>query len=89
MSDLTIELAPSASPRSAQERASLLQDPGFGQVFTDHMVSARYSPEHGWHDARLTAYQKLVVIGVDGADTEGFAEGLEKIGLTARPSNWR
>ena len=55
MSDLTIELAPSASPRSAAERAQLLQDPGFGQVFTDHMVTARYSPEPGWHDARLDA----------------------------------
>jgi branched-chain amino acid aminotransferase len=61
MSDVTIDLAPSASPRSAEERATLLQDPGFGQVFTDHMVSARYSPEHGWHDARLTAYQPLTL----------------------------
>ena len=55
MSDVTIDLAPSASPRSAEERAAMLQDPGFGQVFTDHMVSAGYSPEHGWHDARVTA----------------------------------
>lgn len=45
--------------------------------------------QYGARGARLTAYQKLVVIGVDGADTEAFAEGLEKIGLTARPSNWR
>ncbi len=59
MSDLTIDLAPSTSPRTAEERAALLQDPGFGQVFTDHMVTARYSPEDGWHDARLTAYQPL------------------------------
>ena len=33
---------PRAAPRSAR---ALLQDPGFGQVFTDHMVTARYSPE--------------------------------------------
>jgi sulfite reductase (ferredoxin) len=39
--------------------------------------------------ARLTAYQKLVVIGVAAEDTEAFADDLEKIGLTARPSNWR
>jgi len=44
---------------------------------------------YGARGARLTAYQKLVVIGVDGADTEAFADDLEKIGLTARPSNWR
>ena len=35
--------------------------------------------------ARLTAYQKLVVIGVAAEDTEAFADDLEKIGLTARP----
>src|SRR5829696_8330499 len=44
---------------------------------------------YGALGARLTAYQKLVVLGVDAADTEAFADGLEKIGLTARPSNWR
>ncbi|PVG82071.1 sulfite reductase [Nocardioides gansuensis] len=38
---------------------------------------------------RLTAYQKLVVIGVDGAHTDALLDDLEKIGLTARPSNWR
>jgi branched-chain amino acid aminotransferase len=57
--DLTIDLAPSDSPLPAAERARLLEDPGFGQVFTDHMVSARHDPERGWHDARLSAYQPL------------------------------
>jgi branched-chain amino acid aminotransferase len=61
MSDLTIELSPSSSPRSAEERAGLLQNPGFGQVFTDHMVSARYAPDLGWHDAQLTAYAPLTL----------------------------
>ncbi len=61
MSDLTIELSPSTSPRSAEERAGLLQNPGFGQVFTDHMVAARYAPDLGWHDARLTAYAPLTL----------------------------
>ena len=60
-SDVPIELAPSRSPRTAEERAALLQDPGFGQVFTDHMVTARFSPEQGWHDARLSAYAPLVL----------------------------
>jgi sulfite reductase (ferredoxin) len=45
--------------------------------------------QYGARGARLTAYQKLVVIGVDGADTAAFVEDLERIGLTARPSNWR
>jgi len=44
---------------------------------------------YGARGARLTAYQKLVVIGVDGADVEAFTAEVEKVGLTARPSNWR
>jgi len=60
-SDLTIELAPSSSPRSAQDRARLLEDPGFGQVFTDHMVSISYSKDAGWHDAILTAYAPITM----------------------------
>jgi sulfite reductase (ferredoxin) len=44
---------------------------------------------YGATGARLTAYQKLVVLGVDGADTDDFLADLERIGLTATPSNWR
>ncbi|GGO93081.1 sulfite reductase [Nocardioides phosphati] len=45
--------------------------------------------KHGADGVRLTAYQKLVVIGVDGDKTDALVEDLEKIGLTAKPSNWR
>jgi branched-chain amino acid aminotransferase len=61
MSDLTIALSPSTSPRSAEERAGMMQDPGFGQVFTDHMVTARYARDRGWYDASLSAYQPLTL----------------------------
>ncbi len=44
---------------------------------------------YGARGARLTAYQKLVVIGVDGTDVDAFTADLETIGLTASPSNWR
>ena len=40
---------------------------------------------YGARGARLTAYQKLVVIGVAAEDTAAFADDLEKIGLTAAP----
>ena len=78
-SDLTIELAPSTSPRSAEERAGLLANPGFGQVFTDHMVSARYSDDRGWHDARLSAYAPLTLDPATSALHYGQAifEGLK------------
>jgi len=45
--------------------------------------------KYGATGARLTAYQKLVVLGVDAADTDAFVADLETIGLTAQPSNWR
>ncbi len=45
--------------------------------------------EYGAAGARLTAYQKLVVLGVDGDQVEGLVAALDEIGLSARPSNWR
>ncbi len=41
------------APTSAERRAALLADPGFGRVFTDHMVTIRYNQAQGWHDARV------------------------------------
>jgi branched-chain amino acid aminotransferase len=35
----------------ADRRAELLKNPGFGRVFSDHMVTIRYSDAEGWHDA--------------------------------------
>ena len=45
----------------AESRAASLADPGFGRVFTDHMISARWSPAAGWHDAELVPYGPLVL----------------------------
>jgi branched-chain amino acid aminotransferase len=42
-------------------RAALLQDPGFGRVFTDHMVMIRYSEGRGWYDAKITARAPLLL----------------------------
>jgi branched-chain amino acid aminotransferase len=41
------------TPTPADVRAALLQDPGFGRVFTDHMATIRYAEGRGWHDARV------------------------------------
>ncbi|WP_026616795.1 branched-chain amino acid aminotransferase [Ensifer aridi] len=38
---------------AASEREALLENPGFGRVFTDHMVTIRYSEGRGWHDAKV------------------------------------
>ncbi|HVB46462.1 MAG TPA: branched-chain amino acid aminotransferase [Streptosporangiaceae bacterium] len=42
-------------------RANLLESPGFGQVFTDHMVSLKWSTDRGWHDGKLEPYGPLVL----------------------------
>ncbi|RCV51258.1 branched-chain amino acid aminotransferase [Marinitenerispora sediminis] len=58
-SGLTFEIRPSSQRRTPQERAALLESPGFGNVFTDHMVTIRYTEGRGWHDARLEPYGPL------------------------------
>jgi branched-chain amino acid aminotransferase len=42
-----------APPTPDDRREQLLATPGFGDVFTDHMVTVRWSAEVGWHDARV------------------------------------
>lgn len=44
-----------SKPVSPAERTEILMNPGFGNLFTDHMVSIRYNEEQGWHDAKVQA----------------------------------
>jgi len=34
---------------------------GFGQIFTDHMFNMDYTPESGWHHARIEPYGPIVM----------------------------
>lgn len=34
---------------------------GFGTIFTDHMFNMDYSPEKGWHNARIEPYQPFTL----------------------------
>ncbi len=34
-------------------RVALLEDPGFGRVFTDHMVTVKWTEAEGWHQAMV------------------------------------
>ncbi|HEX8443447.1 MAG TPA: branched-chain amino acid aminotransferase [Allosphingosinicella sp.] len=52
---------PSSSPVSAEERGRMLEDPGFGRVFTDHMATLRYSEGQGWHGAAITARRPIAM----------------------------
>ena len=44
---------------------------------------------HGSDRVRLTAYQKMVVLDIDGDRVESLVESLDRLGLRARPSAWR
>jgi len=41
--------------------AEILANPGFGLHFTDHMFTVEWTPERGWHDARITPYGPLTL----------------------------
>ncbi|MFI8962629.1 branched-chain amino acid aminotransferase [Streptomyces sp. NPDC053493] len=43
-------LTRNAHPVPEAERAAVLAAPGFGRYFTDHMATAVWTPEAGWHD---------------------------------------
>ncbi|MDN4175368.1 nitrite/sulfite reductase [Nocardioides sp. SOB77] len=64
--------------------------PTAGRVSGTMLVQlADLMAEHGIAGARLTPYQKIVLIGVEPAAVEQVVEALDVIGLSARPSNWR
>ena len=58
---MQFEVHPSGSPVDAGTRAEVLAAPAFGRVFTDHMVTADWTAELGWHDARLSPYAPVLV----------------------------
>jgi branched-chain amino acid aminotransferase len=60
-SEIDFALRPAASPVPAAERERLLANPGFGQVFTDHMVTIRWSEDLGWYEGRLEAYGPITL----------------------------
>lgn len=41
---------------TAERRAEILANPGFGKYFSDHMVSITWTSADGWHDARVEPY---------------------------------
>src|ERR687893_2361436 len=53
--NLEFEIRPNSAPVAGEERAALLANPGFGRVFTDHMVTIRYADGKGWYDPRVEA----------------------------------
>jgi branched-chain amino acid aminotransferase len=61
MSALEITVTPTTDPTPDDRLAEILANPGFGTSFTDHMFTAEWTPEAGWHDARITAYGPITL----------------------------
>ncbi|MEW5741166.1 MAG: branched-chain amino acid aminotransferase [Myxococcota bacterium] len=57
---MEIGVTRTTTPKKRPPEAEL----GFGKHFTDHMFRADYTPEQGWHDARVQPYGSL---GLDPA----------------------
>ena len=61
MTTPSIALKPTSTPVAADERAARMTEPGFGRIFTDNMVTIRYTEGRGWHDAELVPYGPLTL----------------------------
>ena len=60
-SELPFTRTPHPHPATPERVAEVLAKPGFGQHFTDHMVTIRWNREKGWHDAEVGLYSTLAL----------------------------
>ncbi|MEY4160836.1 MAG: hypothetical protein RLZZ136_1457, partial [Pseudomonadota bacterium] len=42
---------PHPAPVPVDQRTAALAEPGFGKLFSDHMVSIDWTEDAGWHNA--------------------------------------
>lgn len=59
MTRMQISTTPATSPVPDERLAEILANPGFGTHFTDHMLTVEWTPDAGWHGARITPYGPL------------------------------
>lgn len=55
-SELTFAVTKNLAAKSPAQREEILQNPGFGTSFTDHMVGICWSEKGGWHRPRVQPY---------------------------------
>ena len=58
---LPIDVEHTEHPLTAAARAERMREPGFGRVFSEHMLTIRWTRDGGWQDARLTPHGPLVL----------------------------
>jgi len=54
--DLQFQVSRNENAKTPEERAAILENPGFGQYFTDHLVDLCWSERGGWHRPRVRPY---------------------------------
>jgi branched-chain amino acid aminotransferase len=54
-------ISPLESVVPAATREAMLVDPGFGKIFTDHMVVVRYEQGKGWYSAEVKPRQPIAL----------------------------
>ena len=59
MASLSFTTHKNPNPASDEEVAKVLAKPGFGNYFTDHMVTIDWSEDEGWHDAQVRPYGSI------------------------------
>src|SRR6476660_195621 len=59
MTQLSFEVTRRDEVTSPERIAEILENPGFGKTFTDHMVLATWSAGRGWHSGQVTPYGPL------------------------------
>ncbi|MFV8380783.1 branched-chain amino acid aminotransferase [Corynebacterium hindlerae] len=59
MSALNFRIEKTSAPTPEAEVAKILENPGFGKAFTDHMVTIDWNAEEGWHNAAVVPYAPL------------------------------
>ena len=58
---MEISTTVSTAPVDDTRLTEILANPGFGQYFTDHMFTVEWTPDAGWHDARIEPYGPLTL----------------------------
>ena len=54
---MNIRIEKTTTPAQKPDQTKL----GFGRYFTDHMFLMDYSPDKGWHDARIVPFANLTL----------------------------
>src|SRR6478609_2683156 len=58
---MQISTTANPSPVDLARLEEIHANPGFGQHFTDHMLLVEWTPDAGWHDARIQPYGPLTL----------------------------